>query len=180
MDGIADIFERVKSGWDRLTSTVFTDPMFCLLTITSYALFVFSITGVSGGWVTYKTRDIRNNSAQIKLGLFNAAVNNSWHQAPYSACIQQIDTSLSQESVQEHIMFCNGQLTSGVMMLVSLFLAFACAAGLTMILSSSLDQGKVLGIKPILIGLFSLSGKALVESFSLNLIFLPPHHSIHL
>jgi hypothetical protein len=159
MDTLADILERVKSGWDQLTSTLLTDPLFGLLTVTSYALFVFSITGVSGGWVNYQIPDARNYSVIIKLGLFNTAVNNSWYQATYSACIQQIRLNQSESAIQERIMFCNGQLTSGIMMLVSVFLTFACAVALTLILTSSLEQGKVLGIKPILVGIFSLSGK---------------------
>ncbi len=59
-----------------------------------------------------------NTTTEVKIGLFNAATNNSWHLAPYSSCIAQIDKKQSARLLSDHYMFCNAQLANGIMILV--------------------------------------------------------------
>ena len=97
-------------------------------------------------------------STEVKIGLFNAAVNGSWHLAPYSQCIAQIDMNQTENAIGEHVLFCQAQLANGIMLIISLILTFSAAVVMTFVLSNTLSLSKVILSKRICMAIYFLSG----------------------
>ncbi len=79
---------------------------------------------------------------EVKLGLFNSALNNTWTTAPYSACVLQTSSyPISQQA--KHLLFCNAQLSSGVLVLVNVFISFFSFCLMCLVLSDTLLDNRV-------------------------------------
>lgn len=163
-----DTVKKVASKCQRILRA---EPIFCVLLALSWLIAILNITSVSGSWVTYtgKFDKSTNYQTEIKVGLFNNAMNNSWHLAPYSRCVADIKGfNMSLAEASDHQMFCDASLSNGVLLMFSLIMAIVAAFLLTLVVSNTLLESRVLQVKYLCMGIYALTCLINLIAFSLG------------
>ena len=151
-----------KAPGNSIFKILSQDSVFCALIAFAYIIFIFHITSATGSWVTYSIRNVDNGyMSEIKVGLFNSAVNNSWHLSPYGKCVAAYKAvQLSPVDAANRQMFCDASLANGVLLIISLLLTFGAATLLLAVVTDTILESVVLYIKYICVGIFVLSCKS--------------------